>query len=217
MKPHLFLPFLLLLIGCSDPSSDEASLPTIDNTAEVEAYYEANPDFFKFKTLDDLPQDLTWVDGSDLSEVGSPNALKGGTETVRLADFPRTLRTVGPDSNGSFRPWILDDTSMAMAHRHPESLSYYPGLARRWAVDEASKTVFVELDPEATWSDGVPITADDYLFIFWFYLNVYLLMRMQFFYLTNLNFYLVVCHSFYFLQIYHQQSIIQSNLIFRSL
>ena len=174
MKPHLFLPFLLFLIGCSDPSSDEASLPTIDNTAEVEAYYEANPDFFKFKTLDDLPQDLTWVDGSDLPEVGSPNALKGGTETVRLADFPRTLRTVGPDSNGSFRPWILDDTSMAMAHRHPESLSYYPGLARRWAVDEASKTVFVELDPEATWSDGVPITADDYLFIFWFFRTSYI-------------------------------------------
>ena len=110
-----------------------------------------------------MPTDLNWESGGDLPEVGSPNALKGGLETVRLADFPRTLRTVGPDSNGGFRPWILDNTTMSLAHRHPNQLDYFPGLANRWAVDQDSKTVYVELDPDATWSDGVPITSDDYL------------------------------------------------------
>ncbi|MDA1207000.1 MAG: ABC transporter substrate-binding protein, partial [Proteobacteria bacterium] len=167
MKRLLILVSIFSVFACSDKASEPETLTIIDNTAEVEAFYRDNPDFFKFKSIDDLPEGLNWIDGSDLPEVGSPEAQKGGTETVRLADFPRTLRTVGPDSNGSFRPWILDDTTMAMAHRHPDTLAYFPGLALRWAVDESSKSVFVELDPKATWSDGVPITADDYVFIFW--------------------------------------------------
>jgi len=174
MKRLLILVSIFSVFACSDKASEPETLTIIDNTAEVEAFYRDNPDFFKFKSIDDIPEGLNWIDGSDLPEVGSPEAQKGGTETVRLADFPRTLRTVGPDSNGSFRPWILDDTTMAMAHRHPDTLAYFPGLALRWAVDESSKSVFVELDPKATWSDGVPITADDYVFIFWFFRTKYI-------------------------------------------
>ena len=56
---------LLLLSACggSDESTqiaDEAH----DNTAEVQAYYESNPDFFTFSTVDALPADLNWEDGS---------------------------------------------------------------------------------------------------------------------------------------------------------
>ena len=164
----------LLLMGCGSDKDATQALPSVDNTAEVLAFYETHADFFRAGSIDDLPEDLVWEDGADLPEVGSPDAKKGGTEYVRLADFPRTLRTVGPDSNGSFRPWILDDTSMALAHRHPETLDYFPGLALRWAVDTDSKSVFVELDPKATWSDGVPITADDYRFTFWFFRTRYI-------------------------------------------
>jgi microcin C transport system substrate-binding protein len=164
----------LLVVGCGSDKDATQALPSVDNTAEVLAFYETHADFFRTGSIDDLPKDLVWEDGADLPEVGSPDAKKGGTEYVRLADFPRTLRTVGPDSNGSFRPWILDSTSMALAHRHPETLDYFPGLALRWAVDADSKSVFVELDPKATWSDGVPITADDYRFTFWFFRSRYI-------------------------------------------
>jgi len=164
----------VILMGCGSDQDATEALPSIDNTAEVLAFYETHADFFRSGSIDDLPQDLVWEDGAHLPEVGSPDAKKGGTEYVRLADFPRTLRTVGPDSNGSFRPWILDSTSMALAHRHPDTLDYFPGLALRWAVDADSKSVFVELDPKATWSDGVPITADDYRFTFWFFRTRYI-------------------------------------------
>jgi microcin C transport system substrate-binding protein len=164
----------LFLVGCGSEKDASDALPVIDNTAEVLAFYDAHADFFRERSIEELPENLVWEDGADLPEVGSADAKKGGTEYVRLADFPRTLRTVGPDSNGSFRPWILDNTSMAMAHRHPETLDYFPGLALRWAVDTESKSVFVELDPKATWSDGVPITADDYRFTFWFYRTRYI-------------------------------------------
>ena len=182
MRPiAIFLPVMctVLLITACGGESDQESAPTgvdaaPDNTQEVLDYYASKPDFFSFKTVADLPDDLVWQDGMELAEIGSPKAKKGGTQYARLQDFPRTLRLVGPDSNGSFRPWILDDTTMQMGHRHPNEFVFYPGLASSWAVSNERKTVYVKLDPAARWSDGVPIKADDYLFLFFFFQSTYI-------------------------------------------
>ena len=131
-----------------------------DNSAEVKAYYDSNPDFFRFKTIADLPINLAWEDGNTLSEMGSPEAKKGGTEYRRIQDFPRTMRTVGPDSNGSFRPLLLDNISVNIAHRHQNEFDFYPGLAESWAIDRENRTVYVKLDPSARWSAGRPVGDD---------------------------------------------------------
>ncbi len=166
--------FLLVSCGGSDDDVDTSALEAIDNTAEVEAYYAERPEFFSFKTLADLPTHLTWENGDHLPEIGSPKAIKGGTQYMRIQDFPRTLRTVGPDSNGSFRRFILDDVSMGIAHRHPDEFVYFPGLAESWAVDKENKTIYVKLDPAARWSDGESVTADDFMFMFFFYQSEYI-------------------------------------------
>jgi|TARA_Y100000310_G_scaffold302039_2_gene339027 microcin C transport system substrate-binding protein len=170
---------MLLLLSACGGERDQKAESTVpdsarDNTQEVRDYYASNPDFFSFKALADLPGDLVWQDGQNLPDIGSPKAKKGGTQYARLQDFPRTLRLVGPDSNGSFRPWILDDTTLQMGHRHPNEFDYYPGLAESWAVSKERKTVYVRLDPLARWSDDVPITADDYLFLFFFFQSAYI-------------------------------------------
>lgn len=167
----------LLLAGCGDTdeqNTSQAAEPQRDNSQEVADYYAANPEFFSFRTPADVPADLVWENGDHLPEIGSPQATKGGTLYGRLQDFPRTLRTIGPDSNGSFRALLLDDVGMTLAKVHPENLELYPGLAEAWAVDWENKTVYVKLDPRATYSDGVPITADDYLFMFWFHRSPYI-------------------------------------------
>jgi microcin C transport system substrate-binding protein len=133
--------------------------------------------FFQFKTPADIPADLEWEDGSDLPDIGSADAKKGGTLYGSLSDFPRTLRLFGPDSNGSFRPWILDDTRMWFARRHPNDTSidangnfrYFPGVAEAWALDKERATVYVKINPAARFSDGVPVTSDDVLFSFYFW------------------------------------------------
>lgn len=165
-----------LIAACGGPSEETelADFEAVDNTAEVEAYYAERPEFFRFRTLADLPADLTWQNGAHLPEIGSPDATKGGTEYSRLQDFPRTLRTVGPDSNGSFRTWLLDDVAIGIAHRHPDEFEFYPGLAESWAVDKENKTVYVKLDPAARWSDGEPVTADDFMFMFFFFQSAYI-------------------------------------------
>ncbi len=139
------------------------------------------PKFFQFKSLEDLPSDLAWEDGSDLPEIGSPKAKKGGTSYGTIQDFPRTLRTIGPDSNGSFRTLLLDDVAVLIAHRHPNideigpnGFRYIAGLAKEWAIDKANQTVYVRIDPNARWSDGEPITADDFLFKFFFMHSSYI-------------------------------------------
>ena len=169
------LAFLLVSCGGSDStdSSDE-DMVVRDNTQEVLDYYAANPDFFTFKTIADLPKDLPWQNGSELPDLGSPNAVKGGTQYTSLQDFPRTLRLVGPDANGSFRPYIQDYVAMQLAHRHPDNFDFYPGLAASWAVDKANKTVYIKLNPAARWSDGEPVTTDDVTFMFFFMQSTYI-------------------------------------------
>ena len=167
---------LLALSACGGSSDDELQsvFEPADNTTEVQAYYAERPDFFSFKTPADLPKELVWENGSHLPEVGSPAAKKGGTEYVRLQDFPRTLRTLGPDSNGSFRTYLLDAVTMSIAHRHPNEFEYFPGLAESWSVDQEDKTVYVKIDPKAKWSDGQPITSDDFFFMFFINQSTYI-------------------------------------------
>lgn len=165
-----------LLVACGgsdDEATSEQSTAIVDNTEEVQAYYAANPDFFSFKTPADIPEGLVWENGSELPEMGSPDAKKGGTEYRALQDFPRTLRTIGPDSNGGFRGMLLDDTTPTLGIRHREYFDYVPGLANAWARSEDGKTYYIKLDPKATYSDGVPVTVDDYMFMFWFYRSSY--------------------------------------------
>ena len=162
-----------LLAGCevedAQQGQQESPAETFAASPGVDAYYASKPAFFSFKTPDDLPLDLVWQDGSHLPDIGSSNAVKGGTEYGAIQDFPRTLRTVGPDSNGSFRRWILDDTSVSLGHRHPDEFEIYPGLASEWAVSRATKTVYVRLDQAARWSDDAPVTVDDFFYMFYFY------------------------------------------------
>ncbi|MEM7014028.1 MAG: ABC transporter substrate-binding protein, partial [Verrucomicrobiota bacterium] len=116
---HLLLAGLLAcLVSCGSDNDSSAEFPPYDNTEEVDAFFKADPERFVFATPEDIPEDLEWINGAELSDIGSPNAKKGGTLYGGLPDFPRTLRHVGPDSTGSFRPYILDDMSMNYAHRH---------------------------------------------------------------------------------------------------
>ncbi|MDP1756951.1 MAG: ABC transporter substrate-binding protein, partial [Pseudohongiella sp.] len=146
-----------------------------DNTQEVLDYYAAHPDLFQFKTLADLPADLVWERGEGLPDLGSPDAKKGGTQYGSIQDFPRTLRYVGPDSNGAFRTWILDDVTLPLALKHPDTdYDFYPALASEWALDEENGIVYARLDPAARWSDGEAITVDDFMFMFFFNRSEYI-------------------------------------------
>lgn len=157
-------------VGCSKKAAEAAR----DIGPEAQAYYKAHPDFFIFATPADLPKDLVWQDGHDVPEFADPAAKRGGTLHAFINDFPRTFRFIGPDSNGSFRPLILDDNALSLIQRQPNTAQYYPALAREWALGQDGRTIYFKLDPDARYSDGVPVTADDYLFAFFFFRTSYI-------------------------------------------
>lgn len=162
----------LVVVACGEAPKEEGSVASaLDKSSPgATAYYAEHTDFFTFASPEDLPEGLTWEDGQSLPDIGSRDAKKGGTWNTAMQDFPRTLRTVGPDANGGFRSYLLDDVTLGFAMRHPNKPdAFYPGLASSWAVSRDTQTVYVKINPEAKWSDGVAITSDDMLFMFYFY------------------------------------------------
>ncbi|MEI6862191.1 MAG: extracellular solute-binding protein [Verrucomicrobiota bacterium] len=180
MKLHrLILPaIVLVLAGCGkkDTAASVASGTPVANFPGMEAdlarTLKEQANFYVFKPSTDFAKDtegLTWQDGSDLPEFADPAAKKGGTLRAWMSDFPSTFRTVGPDSNDSFRGYLLDNVEMNLLRPHPNAPGrFYPELTKDWAVDRAHKTVFFHVDPAAKWSDGTPVTTEDLVFTFYF-------------------------------------------------
>ncbi|WP_439333864.1 extracellular solute-binding protein [Vibrio agarilyticus] len=115
-----------------------------------------------------LPDNLTWQSNWDDPTIGSAAAVRGGTYRTSIQSFPQTLRTVGPDANSGLRRMMLDDVP-GLIGRHPDTLNFIPALANEWAIGDDLKTVYFRLNPKARWSDGEPVTADDFLFMLTFF------------------------------------------------
>lgn len=114
-----------------------------------------------------LPENIEWLTNDEDPVFASPDAVKGGTLKTWLSGFPLTLRTVGPDSNGSFRS-ALQGNQMQLVAVHPNTRKLIPGLATHWAYSDDNKTMYFKLNPNARWSDGKPVTAYDFAFTFEF-------------------------------------------------
>jgi len=114
-----------------------------------------------------LPENLQWLTNNEDPVFASPDAVKGGALHDWLPSFPLTLRTVGPDSNGSFRSNLLGN-QMQLVVVHPNTGNLIPGLATHWAYGDDNKTMYFKINPKARWSDGEPVTSDDFVFTFEF-------------------------------------------------
>ncbi|MBC7980388.1 MAG: hypothetical protein H7Y36_07485, partial [Armatimonadetes bacterium] len=121
-------------------------------------------DFFRFGQADEVPADLVWENGMDQEEIGDPRAKKGGTFRTFMQGFPPTLRPFGDNSNNSFRGSIYDTIEMPLVALHPKSMEMIPGLAKEWAVSKDGRTVYFRIDEEATYSDGIPVKARDFIY-----------------------------------------------------
>ncbi|MFH1726485.1 MAG: extracellular solute-binding protein [Elusimicrobiota bacterium] len=111
----------------------------------------------------ELPAGVKWETNDSDPVFASPQAEKGGTFNTYMLSFPLTLRTVGPDSNGSFRSYLLNN-QVQLTYVHPNTGNIVPGLATHWAHGDDHKTIYFKLDKRARWSDGKPVTAPDFAF-----------------------------------------------------
>jgi microcin C transport system substrate-binding protein len=113
----------------------------------------------------ELPPDIVWETNYDDPPIGSPEAIRGGTFNYFIDAFPLTLRLVGPNSNDAFAGWNRAFTmDFGLVGRHPVTDRFIPLMATHWSIQDDQRTIYFRLDPDARWSDGTPITADDYVF-----------------------------------------------------
>ena len=110
-----------------------------------------------------LPPDLVWETNEGDPVFASPEARRGGTFRTSMLSFPLTLRRVGPDSNGAFAGYLRYNQLGPVSY-HPNTRRPIPSLATHWAYGADGRSIYYRLNPRARWSDGVPVTADDYVF-----------------------------------------------------
>ena len=101
-----------------------------------------------------------WQTNTEYELIGDPRAVKGGQIREYQGDFPTTLRRVGPSTQvfGATLEGLAYESLLGM---HPSSLDYIPALATHWQISQDKLSYRFRIDPNARWSDGQPVVADD--------------------------------------------------------
>jgi microcin C transport system substrate-binding protein len=112
-----------------------------------------------------LPANVVWETNDTDPVIGSPEAKRGGNLNVALSAYPLTLRAMGPNSNDMFANWNQQFLmAFGLVQRHPVTDNFIPMMATHWSVQDDQKTIYFKLDPDAKFSNGDKVTADDYVF-----------------------------------------------------
>lgn len=165
----------LIVIGCSKNDTISGEQKTTDAISASEQYMlEENQNLPDFSSpivedstvkVENLPEEVTWLT-SHPKPLGSKHAKQGGTFQTYMTAFPLTFRSVGPDANGSTRGYFLDAVNLSLVQTNQETQEYMPNLASHWAYSSDKQTVYFKLYDNVAWTDGEPITSDDFLFAF---------------------------------------------------
>ena len=102
-----------------------------------------------------------WQTNTEYELIGDPRAVRGGTYREYQPDFPNTLRLYGPEANTQLNLMIGNMVYEALLSLHPNTLDYMPALATHWQISPDKMTFRYRIDPNARWSDGEPVIADD--------------------------------------------------------
>jgi microcin C transport system substrate-binding protein len=101
-----------------------------------------------------------WQTNTDYELIGDPRAIRGGLFQDELLEFPGTLRIFGPETtilNYHLQTMVYD----TLLDLHPTSLDFIPQLATHWQISDDKLEYRFRLNPNARFSDGQPVTADD--------------------------------------------------------
>ena len=154
-----FIELLILFAVTGLVGSLLAQDDVMDDTDESDANKIAPEDLLP----DELPENLFWQTNNDDPEFASPDAIRGGTFHTWMLAYPLTMRTVGPDSNGRFAGFLRPIQFGPIAF-HPQTRQPIPMLATHWALGDDGRSIYFRIHPDAQWSDGERVTADDFVF-----------------------------------------------------
>ncbi len=101
-----------------------------------------------------------WQTNTAFDLIGDPRAVKGGVYRKYTPGFG-TLRIAGPEHNSATNYTIMPMVYEALLNLHPTTLEFVPGLATHWQISDDKTTFRFRINPNARWSDGEPVIAED--------------------------------------------------------
>ena len=111
--------------------------------------------------FNDISRSLDWETNTNI-ESGDSKAVKGGTLTMLGgAEYPKTFRDIGKDSRSQINGLMAGIQYESLLTFDYENLEWKPNLATHWKMESDSLTYRFRIDPNARWSDGNEITAND--------------------------------------------------------
>ncbi len=92
---------------------------------------------------------------------GDPRAKKGGMFRHITTRFPATMRTEGQNAN-----YVENNTVSGLCYEglittHPLTLEFISSLASHWKIADDKMKFWFRVNPDARWSDGREVIADD--------------------------------------------------------
>jgi microcin C transport system substrate-binding protein len=96
--------------------------------------------------------------------IANPKAVKGGAYTSWGGSFPKSLNMF-LDYN-SFSKEITETLFEPLVEMHSTKNVPVGALAESWEISDDNKTFTFHIHPNAKWSDGKPITAEDVQFYY---------------------------------------------------
>jgi microcin C transport system substrate-binding protein len=144
MRKIFIIGLMILIMGCSGKDKENGK----SNTGATA-----------------VSSDQVTVEGKgEFDPIANPRAVKGGTYTSWGSSFPKSLN-VFLDSN-SFSAEITGMLFESLVSLHSTKNDPVGILAESWEISEDKKTFTFHINPEARWSDGKPITAEDIQFYY---------------------------------------------------
>lgn len=102
-----------------------------------------------------------WETKKDYNIAGDSMAVKGGSFTMHVVDFPGTLRTIGKDANTTVNAMMDNMMYESLLQTDPVTEEYMPMLATHWKISDDKMTFTFRINPNARWADGSRVTAED--------------------------------------------------------
>ena len=164
MKKYVPLILVLFIFSCGGNKKNE-SKQSFDKKSIVpkDTQTSAKDGGYGFEEIyKDLGYETYILPEEDYKYFGSTEAVKGGHLKHIRGRFPATMRVLGQHYNYAENiDIIIPLCYQTLLGTHPVTLDYMPGLATHWKVSEDKMQMWFRINPDARFSDGEEVTAED--------------------------------------------------------
>ena len=134
----------------------------INEVKEQSSYDDSVSAYEGGKGFELIAKRLGWQTNNSPIIYGDKNAIKGDTLHFKADDvFPNTIRAFGKETRSQLNSVIEDLVYENLLTLNSETFELETKLATHWKIDNDSLTFLFRINPNAKFSDGRDVTAED--------------------------------------------------------